>query len=148
MSNYIYVDSNKFTINCSVCNNFDYLRFDYDAQCNQCICMECGAILPNMGFTDLVACSTMEPANNTTVEQYGTVNTTTPTKPWKDTYNKRAYIMERLSAACMREPDINKEDKDKIRTEYELYSEQSWIHQQRKQRRYLNKKIFKTYSNL
>jgi hypothetical protein len=123
------------------------MHFDYDVQYDQCICIECGTILSNISFANLVAYSSMEPANDTTIEQDGTIHTTTPTKPWKDIYNRRVYIMECFSATCMREPNINEKNKDKIRTEYKLYSEQSWIHQQQKTKRIYRQKIFKTYSN-
>jgi hypothetical protein len=121
MFNYIYVDTNKFTINCSVCNNNNYLHFDYNTQTNQYICMECGAILPNMSFADLVAYSKVNNTENIGMEDNIKENTNTnKVKVFKFIYNYMAYIMEQLSAACMQESNINEKDTDKIRNKYEL----------------------------
>ena len=92
--------------------------------------MECGKVLQQMHYSDLLACSTLD---QTRVEEISDNSKALKSpKIYKGTYHRCAYLMERLSAACLREPDINDDDKNKIKEEYELHSERTWFHQQRK----------------
>jgi hypothetical protein len=87
--------------------------------------MECGAVLENMGMADLFVCSTVQP------ELEGTATEPTQAK-YKGTYNRRAYFSERLSAACLLEPDIPDDDKAKIQEAYNIYSNKNWIQRERR----------------
>jgi hypothetical protein len=125
-----------YSIACSYCGNFDYTRFDYNVGTDVCTCMECGEVLTEMHWNDLMACSAyVEPGMEPEQPQESVVS-----KSFKGTYHRRAYLMERLSAACLREPDINDDDKRKIISEYEAYSQQSWFHKQRYNKRIIDKR--------
>ena len=133
------MDYMDYITECSNCGNKDYMRFDYDANFDNCICMECGAVLQQMHYSDLLACSSMDQPRAEKTDN----DSKTPQSPkaYKGTYHCWAYLMERLSAACLREPNINDDDKNKIKQEYDLYSTRSWFHQQRKQQRLISKKV-------
>ena len=119
------------------------MRFDYNTNYDYCICMECGKVLQQMHYTDLLACSTLDQRR---VEEISdNPKASKSPKIYKGTYHCHAYLMECLSAACLREPNINDDDdKSKIKEEYELHSEKSWFHQQRKWQRLISKKDIQT----
>ena len=92
--------------------------------------MECGKVLQQMHYSDLLACSTLD---QTRVEEISdNPKASKSPKIYKGTYHHCSYLMEHLSAACLREPNINDDDKNKIKEKYELHSERTWFHQQRK----------------
>ena len=135
----MWESSNTSTVACNFCNNDDYTRFDYNYDSDSCTCMECGAVLENMGFADLLACSAyrepMEPN-----EPMDEAEPKRPTTIYKGTYNRRAYFSERLSAACLLEPDIPEADKAKIREEYDKYANRDWIQKERRRKGNIHKK--------
>ena len=94
-----------------------------------------------MHYGDLLACSRLD---QTRVDEIGDNPKTSKTpKIYKGTYHRHAYLMECLSATCLREPNINDDDKNKIKEEYELHSERTWFHQ-RKRQRLISKKDIQT----
>ena len=134
------MDALGYTTECYNCGNTNYLRFDYDVNFDNCICMECGSVLQQMQYSNLLACSSLDQPGMEETES----KTSKPPKVYKGTYHCWAYLMECLSAACFREPDINEDDKKKIKLEYELYSKRSWFHKQKQEQGLISKKDIQT----
>jgi hypothetical protein len=116
---------------CTVCGNEDVTTFQYNYDDNTTTCTQCGAMLDSIGWAEYIQMVPPPPkdADAKTKRKY------------KGTYNRRAYIVERIAASCMCEPEIKPDEhKDIIKAEYEKYSNRSYFERLRAQNKLINKK--------
>jgi hypothetical protein len=123
---------------CSNCGNSDVSLFEYRPESDASICQCCGVVLTNIGWLELtnavVTPQTAETADNK-------VGDVPPTKhAYKGSYDRRAYIVERLRAACLRDPQVPPEDQQLIQQEYIRQAQTNWIERQRADKKYITKR--------
>lgn len=118
---------------CSECGNEDARLFQYDGDNDTTICTNCGFVNAAMHIAEYLDLPVPEDVLLANQQN-------PPKKDYKGSYERRAYLIERLRAAKMEEPRIPEDRVEQIKQQYNEYCKSNYFRNLRKEHNYITKR--------